>query len=107
MANAGIMTPTKQNDLSSKQLQDVATDIIAKQNEPYEYTAKELASIRQLASMSVMLQSDSDIRSTINRMMPNASDKIKVGVAVVLENLQGKSLSNDDHNADQTSAFYV
>ena len=58
-----------------------------------------------------MLHSDRDIRSTINRMMPNASDKIKVGVTVVLENLQGKSLSNDDHNADQitdqTSAFYV
>ena len=46
MANAGIMTPTKQNDLSRKQLQDVATDIIAKQNEPYEYTAEELSSIR-------------------------------------------------------------
>ena len=54
-----------------------------------------------------MLHSDRDIRSTINRMMPNASDKIKVGVTVVLENLQGKSLSNDDHNADQTSTFYV
>ena len=94
MANAGIMTPTKQNDLSSKQLQDVATDIIAKQNEPYEYTAEELSSIRQLASMSVMLQSDRDIRSTINKIMPNASDKIKVGVAVVLENLQGKSMGN-------------
>ena len=44
-------------------------------------------------------------------MMPNASDKIKVGVAVVLENLQSMSLSNDDYNADQitdqTSAFYV
>ena len=95
MANAGIMTPTKQNDLSSKQLQDVATDIIAKQNEPYEYTAEELASIRQLASMSAMFHSDSDIRSTINRTIPNAPDKIKVGVAVVLGNLQSKSMGND------------
>ena len=95
MANAGIMTPTKQNDLSSKQLQDIATDIIAKQNEAYEYTAEELASIRQLASMSAMLHSDSDIRSTINHMMPNASDKVKVGVAVMLENLQSKSMRND------------
>ena len=42
-----------------------------------------------------MLHSDRDIRSTINRMMPNASDKIKVGVTVVLENLQGKSMGND------------
>ena len=61
--------------------------------------------------MSVMLQSDRDIRSTINRTMPNAPDKIKVGVAVVLENLQGKSMGSEDHNADQitdqTSAFYV
>ena len=43
--------------------------------------------------------------------MPNASDKIKVGVAVVLENLQSKSMRNDNHNADQItdqkSAFYV
>ena len=58
---------------------------------------------------SPMLHSDCDIRSTINRMMPNASDKIKVGVAVVLENLQSMSLNNDDYNADQitdqTSAF--
>jgi len=43
---------------------------------------------------SPMLHSDRDIRSTINRTMPNASDKIKVGVAVVLENLQSMSLSN-------------
>ena len=102
MANAGIMTPTKQNDLSSKQLQDVATGIIAKQNEAYEYTAEELSSIRQFASMQAMIYrlktwttGDGKVVSFINRIMPNAPDKIKIGVAVVLENLQSKSSGND------------
>jgi hypothetical protein len=36
-----------------------------------------------------------NINSLISKTMPNAADKIKVGVAMVLENLQGKSMGNN------------
>jgi hypothetical protein len=36
-----------------------------------------------------------NINSLISKTMPNVGDKIKVGMAVVLENLQSKSMGND------------